>query len=68
MLDALIIEPKYREQVQNSEAGICDQYIFTNPSSIQQNLKQVLKPDSGNDDHWLDQNILNVFNVHRMEF
>lgn len=60
VLDALIIEPKYREQVQNSEAGICDQYIFTNPSSIQQNLKQVLKPDSGNDDHWLDQNILNV--------
>ena len=60
VLYALIIEPNYREHVQNSEAGICDQYIFTNPSSIQQNLKQVLKPDSGNDDHWLDQNILNV--------
>ena len=45
LLDALIIDPKYKDQVLNFPKGHGDKYIFSNPNILSHNLSTYLKVD-----------------------
>lgn len=43
ILDALIVDPKYKEKILMLEEGICDKYIFSTPKNIQIDFENMLK-------------------------
>ena len=50
VLDALIISEEYRENVLALDSGVCDKYIFSDVSHVQENLNNVLDVDNGEHD------------------
>lgn len=49
ILDALIIEPDYQEQVLAMDPGMADKYIFAQPALLSHNLTDFLIPGDDND-------------------
>lgn len=45
ILDALIVEPKYRERVLRLNEGVCDKYIFSTQKKIRVDFENILKND-----------------------
>ena len=60
VLDALIISEEYRENVLALDSGVCDKYIFSDVSHVQENLNSVLDVDNGEHDILLYQSISNI--------
>ncbi|MBN2794314.1 MAG: TIGR02680 family protein [Clostridia bacterium] len=47
LLDALVVDPKYRDEVLSFDQGLSDTYIFSEPNLLSHNLSEYLKVDKG---------------------
>lgn len=63
ILDALIVPAEYREQIYELDPGICDRYIFSDVTRVQNNLTQVLEVDNGEDDILFYQKISRILSA-----
>lgn len=60
ILDALVIDPVYREQIRQLDEGFCDTYLFTDISSVKNNLNEVFDIANEQNDKGFYQSISNV--------
>lgn len=50
ILDALIVDSDYREQVLNLDGELCDKYLFSDIASVKQSLIDIMHADGTTDD------------------
>ena len=60
LLDALIVDEQYREQVLSCDPDSCDRYLFTGSPAEGTSLLEILQPDSSVDDLMKNHQILDI--------
>ncbi|MBR1692699.1 MAG: TIGR02680 family protein, partial [Lachnospiraceae bacterium] len=60
ILDALIVPPEYKEQIEALDSGTCDKYIFGDLAHVKPNLLELLDVDNGENDILKYQSVSNI--------
>lgn len=63
VLDALIVSAEYREQVLKMGKGICDKYLFTDITAVQENLMNALHIDEEKNSILLYQKVARILSA-----
>ncbi len=60
ILDALVMEEAYKEQVLSMKQGTCDKYLFVQKQSVSESLLDVLELDDSVNDIFLNQTLTSI--------
>lgn len=60
ILDALVVDPDYREQIINMDKDVCDKYLFTDKVKLQENLSELFSVENGENNIVLSMQLQNI--------
>ena len=63
VLDALIVSAEYREQVLQLGEGLCDKYLFTDVTAVQENLLKALDVDEEKNSILVNRKVMDVLSA-----